>query len=756
LLTIIHLSLTADLMLSSILILLWTLQRSERHALLWASSHFCMALAVFLWSADQQAATPATPGVLLAGLHGWGLFGLWLGTRYFCGRPLKWVRSLLGLGLYTLGMGLLITQAPSGAGQLATLLFGLLLLWCGAQLIRRKQAYRILGLIFVLRGLLNFGFVYSLHTGIGLGVMFILAFFFKLASSMGLIYATLHETRQRYAATLDSLSNGFAICDEYGVIQLANDKLARLLGLESGNSLTGAHFACILLNTRQDEIKTLLRTLKHSTQPVVQEFTLQCPQGDAMPVEIIGSTFNERGRPMALLHLLDISDRQTQQELLKRAAMFDALSGLYNRHALQHFLRESLSQSVTDNHECSVLFLDLDHFKRINDSLGHSVGDQLLVMVSERLRSLVKAEDFLARFGGDEFIIVQPALEIGTSAARALALARSITASFAAPFSLSPQSSMPFTLFVTPSIGIAHSPAHGLHPDALIKGADLAMYAAKAAGRNEIRLFDTAMDDASRSAMMIEEAMHHALAEQEFRLVYQPIVDARSSRMHKVEALLRWDSKTLGNVPPDRFIPVAEESGLIVELGQWVLQEACRQARRWADSPIGPVCISINVSAWQLVDTHFATLLRDAIHENNISPEQIEIELTERVLIEEGDTVREVLETIHSMGVSIALDDFGTGYSSLSYLTRFQLDTLKIDRSFITHIESSERASALVRAIIAMGHSLGLQIVAEGIETHGQATLLTHLGCQSLQGYFFSRPIPAEQIQPAPPIATPD
>jgi diguanylate cyclase (GGDEF)-like protein/PAS domain S-box-containing protein len=746
--SIVHLSLLADGTLSVMLFLLWVMQRTEKHALYWGLGQLLLAIGTLLyWEPSSRVFLQTTlPGSITI-IMGVGIAGYILGTQIFCGLPLRTLPTLFVLTLFCLTLSFITPDAYKIT--IIGVVLGMVLLWCGWQLTRRQHAYRLIGCIFILRGLLNFGFALAVYTNSNFSALFISAFLLKFASSVGLIYATLNETRLRYQATLESLSNGFVVCDEVGVICVANDKFAQLLGFTSGAAMVGEHVSAFLQKISQKYVTDSLAKLTQpgATLPYVRETQLRRKDGSTLPVEIICSVYIERGRPLALFHLLDISERQHQQDVMHRAAMVDTLSGLYNRHALEHFLDEALNSARTQGRECSLLFLDLDHFKRINDSLGHSVGDQLLFMVSERLRALATPTDILARFGGDEFLLVQTELAPGTSGASAMTLARSIIQSFAEPFNLSPNSAYPFSLFVTPSIGVSLFPEHGLDTDSLIRGADIAMYEAKAAGRNEIRLFHSGMDEKSRLAMLIEEAMHHALENKEFTLVYQPIVDAHTRQIHKAEALIRWHSKALGHVPPDRFIPIAEESGLIVEIGNWVLQEACRQSRRWADTASEPICISINVSAWQLVDSQFMSTLRNAIRDNNITPELIEIELTERVLIEEADAVRVVLESIHAMGVSVSLDDFGTGYSSLSYLTRFQLDTLKIDRSFIIDIETNARASALVRAIVALGHSLDLHMVAEGVETEGQAALLTRLGCQSLQGYLFSRPVPANQIE---------
>ncbi|WP_374511612.1 putative bifunctional diguanylate cyclase/phosphodiesterase [Niveibacterium sp.] len=280
----------------------------------------------------------------------------------------------------------------------------------------------------------------------------------------------------------------------------------------------------------------------------------------------------------------------------------------------------------------------------------------------------------------------------------------------------------------------------------MLSAADAALYAAKDKGRNRHEIFEERMGAKSRDALLIEEALQQAIANNEFQLVYQPIVEARSRRLAKVEALLRWRTPTLGAVTPDRFIPIAEDNGLIVDIGTWVMQEAARQAHVWSMRPEGPIRIAVNVSAAQLVDPDFIDVVDRAIAAAGATPSELEIEMTERVLINEAETVVRVIDTLHEKGLSTSLDDFGTGYSSLSYLTRFHLRTLKIDRAFVSGIDHDERSLALVRAIIAMGHSLGMTIVAEGVETETQANLLADLGCEYLQGYLFSPPVPADRL----------
>jgi diguanylate cyclase (GGDEF)-like protein len=468
-------------------------------------------------------------------------------------------------------------------------------------------------------------------------------------------------------------------------------------------------------------------------------FTLH--NGTKLPVEMMGSPYIERGRLYCLVQLLDISERKKKDDLLYQAARIDPVTGFFNRHALSTLLAQEIGKAAAAGRECAVLFLDLDKFKRVNDSFGHAIGDELLRQAAHRLHAVLRPNDVLARFGGDEFIIVVPDLAAGAAARMATQCAERVIGAMSVRFDLSPHA-----VGVSASVGVACYPLHGSDSDMLIRNADIAMYEAKKAGRGELRFFNDAMNAAAKDALVIDGALRGAIEAGEFSLLYQAIVDAHTGKLAKVEALLRWTSAELGPMRPDRFIPVAEDSGMIVPIGTWVLNEACRQMALWRQGPLDGLTISINVSALQLADPAFVTLVEQALAGNGLGGHRLELELTERVLIDDGGHVHAVLQRLRALGVSISLDDFGTGYSSLSYLTRFQLNTLKIDRAFVMDIEHSERSNSLVNAIIAMGHSLGLQLVAEGVETAGQAAILEKMGCHYLQGYHFSRPIPPDEL----------
>jgi diguanylate cyclase (GGDEF)-like protein/PAS domain S-box-containing protein len=669
-----------------------------------------------------------------------GMGGYWAGTRFFIGklydqcRRWLWPVIFLASGLFYLLWHWNNAWIIPGTA----LALGLALASAGTRLAMFSRRYRLLGLTLVLRGALDvvsasFGPDSYVAWFVGIGVL-------KVLSMLGLIYAVLDEMQQRYARTIDSLSHGFLIRDRLGYIHIANERCAKLLGFERASDLIGLHVCDLLPNLTREMADQYFRRFETGgvSYPTSDTATITLRNGNKLPVELLGSPHVELGRLYCMVQLLDISERQKKDDLLYQAAHIDPITGYLNRHALTRRLREVLAG---DGGACAVLFIDLDKFKRVNDSFGHAAGDELLRAAANRMHGLLRPQDVLARFGGDEFIVLMPALAPERAEQQAGACAAAIIAAMGRGFELSYHA-----LSVSASVGIACHPQHGADGDTLVRNADIAMYEAKKAGRGELRVYNDAMNAATKDGLVIDGALRGALEAGEFHLVYQAITNAQTGKLTKVEALLRWHSPLLGQVSPDRFIPVAEDSGMIIALGSWVLEEACRQMGRWKQSALDNVTISINVSAWQLVHPDFVTLVSQALIGNGLSPHQLELELTERVLIEDAVNVQTVLAQLRALGVGISLDDFGTGYSSLSYLTQFHLNTLKIDRAFVMDIERSERSNSLVHAIIAMGHSLGLQLVAEGVETAGQAAILEKMGCHYLQGYHISRPIAPDAL----------
>jgi diguanylate cyclase (GGDEF)-like protein len=402
-------------------------------------------------------------------------------------------------------------------------------------------------------------------------------------------------------------------------------------------------------------------------------------------------------------------------------------------------LREAIILSRRHKRELSVLFLDLDRFKHINDSLGHVVGDRLLQSVAQRLLSCVRSSDTVGRQGGDEFVVllweVRRAEDAAIAAAKILEALRK------------PHLINAHELHITASIGIVTYPEDGTDAETLMKKADLAMYHAKQTRHDSYQFFKPEMNARAIERQSLEDTLHHALERQELVLHYQPKFNLASSEIIGAEALIRWRHPQRGLVPPGQFISIAEECGLIVPIGRWVLREACRQARAWQIAGLPPLCVAINVSSVELRAPGFVAGVRATLKETGLEPRYLELELTETVLIEDSRSIADVLTELKDIGVLLALDDFGTGYSNLSQLKRFPIDALKIDQSFVRDLAVDEDDAGIVTAVIGMGKSLNKRVVAEGVETREQLEILQQHGCPQGQGYYFCRPVPAEQFR---------
>lgn len=452
----------------------------------------------------------------------------------------------------------------------------------------------------------------------------------------------------------------------------------------------------------------------------------------------ISTVKNDKGEIANYVSIfMDITKHKEAEAYIHHMANFDQLTGLANRNLLDDRLSQVIFHAQRHNSTLAVMFLDLDNFKDINDGLGHAIGDQLLKSVAERLVSCVREDDTVARQGGDEFIIVLSEI---SDADNLVVIAKKLIQSLSAPFCFDGQE-----VFISVSIGIASYPSDGTDKDVLLKNADAAMYCAKENGRNCFRFYTAELNEAASRKLEIQNGLRYAIERNELVLHYQPQLNLETGEITGLEALVRWQNPEKGLIAPNLFIPVAEESGLIVQMGQWILLTACTDAKRWHDKGL-KVSMSVNVSGRQFKESNFVSSVARALLMSGFDAEYLELELTESILINQQESISNALSSLKSMGVKLALDDFGTGYSSLSYLKHFPLDRIKIDQSFVRDVLTDHEDAAIVNTIISLANGLGLEVIAEGVETEEQLVFLGEHHCKNIQGYYLSRPKPGDEI----------
>lgn len=546
----------------------------------------------------------------------------------------------------------------------------------------------------------------------------------------------LSQAEEKYRAIFEGAVIGiFQITPEGRPVSI-NRALAQMHGYESPDE-----FLAEISNVPQEmfvdpgQMLTLRGELERTN--IVQGVELEIYRKDRTKKWVVANMRAARDAT-GMIHLYegtieDITDRKVAEERVQFLAYYDALTGLPNRTLLQDRVTTALAAARRRKERVAVLFLDLDRFKIINDSLGHSTGDLLLQEVSTRLKGWAREQDTVARVGGDEFVVLLTG--VGQQSDPGVAAERIISAlSIEYPI-------RGHALSITTSVGISIFPEHGTDGETLIKHADAAMYCAKQRGPNNIQFFTDDLNSQMVERLTLENGLRQALDKGEFFLVYQPQMDIAKGTVVGLEALLRWQQPTLGLVPPDKFIRIAENTGLIVPIGEWVLRTACTQIRRWQDEGLPPVRIAVNVSAVQFRQDGFPDLIRNVLRESGLAPEYLELELTESLLLTNADVVFSVLQELNEMGLNLAIDDFGTGYSSLSYLKQFRVNKLKIDRTFIRDIAVDSDDAAITTAIISMAKSLNLKVIAEGVETEEQMSFLRLHQCDEIQGYYFSKPL---------------
>jgi diguanylate cyclase (GGDEF)-like protein len=471
-----------------------------------------------------------------------------------------------------------------------------------------------------------------------------------------------------------------------------------------------------------------------------REWRVAHASGGWMTADTVGTNLVHEPRIGGLvLNTRDVTEQSVIKEQYMHQAFHDPLTDMANRSLFLYQVGHALARAQRQSQAVTVMFIDLDNFKTVNDSLGHAAGDRLLVEAARRLATCVRGSDLIARLGGDEFAVL---LEETRDVTEALQVAERVGTAFARPFVLAGKE-----VFVTSSIGIART-EHGETSDELVRNADLAMYVAKQRGKGQSVLFEPRMHAAALQLLDMQADLSRAIDLDEFFLVYQPIVELATGHVIGAEALVRWRSPERGVVPPGVFIPLAEDTGLIVAIGRWVLRRACREARRWTDERRVPVRISVNLSGRQLQSQEIVEDVRQALEESGLDASQLVLELTESMAMQNTDLTMARLTALKALGVAIAIDDFGTGYSSLSYLQRFPVDILKIDKAFVDVVEQGTDGSVLATAIVGLSETLRMTAVAEGIETESQRQKLLSLGCEFGQGYLFAPALSTEEFWP--------
>ncbi|HLF41771.1 MAG TPA: EAL domain-containing protein, partial [Acidimicrobiia bacterium] len=549
----------------------------------------------------------------------------------------------------------------------------------------------------------------------------------------------LRRSEERFRRIVETAQEGVWTLSATGVTTFVNARMAGMLGCDS-EAMVGRPFLEFVDVSNQDSARHHLAPFRPGTD---DHFDLKLRRSDGATLWALVSVtrLTDGGSFTGTLAMVtDITDRKRAEQLLAHQALHDPLTGLPNRTLLLDRLRQALARSERTDAAVGVLFLDLDRFKVVNDTLGHGAGDDLLVQVAARLRTAVRPMDTVARFGGDEFAVLCEGIA-GEAGARALA--DRIAAALGAPVAVGGRD-----VAVSASIGIALAGGDTQDPEAVLRDADAAMYRAKERGRDCQEVFDVAMRTRLLERLGTEEALRGALEQDEFRLHYQPEVSLRDGRITGVEALIRWQHPERGLIGPGDFLSVAEETGLIVPMGTWVLQEACRQVRAWRDAnpTIGDVTVWVNLSTRQLAQPDVVDVVADVLERTGLDAACLGIEITESTFMDVR-MVGPVLQALKKLGVCLAVDDFGTGFSSMNYLKEFPVDILKVDRSFVAGLGRDAGDSAIVAAVIGLAHSLGLQAIAEGVETYQHLAGLHGLGCDRAQGYYFSTPVPPEAME---------
>jgi diguanylate cyclase (GGDEF)-like protein/PAS domain S-box-containing protein len=551
----------------------------------------------------------------------------------------------------------------------------------------------------------------------------------------------LQDSESHVRAVLDNVSDGIITISDAGTIGLFNPGAERMFGYRGGDVI-GKNVSMLMPEPYRSAydgyLGHYLQTGEARVIGIEREVVAQRSNGECFPIDLRVSEFYLTGRRQFIGTIREATQRKAAEAKLLHLANHDALTGLPGRNLIQDRIQQSIARAHRSGGKFAVMFLDLDKFKTINDSLGHSIGDLLLQLVAQRILGCLREEDSVGRQGGDEFIVLLASL--GAAEDSAL-VAKKILGALSAPFIVNGRD-----LRSGASIGIAVYPQDGDDVETLLKNSDAAMYHAKEAGCGSYQFFAPAMNAIAAERLLLENGLREAIDRSELLLHFQPLMNIADGSVVATEALVRWNHPQLGLVGPARFIPVAEDSGLIVPLGEWVLRQACSQLKQWRDQGVQLRRMVVNLSPRQFRQKHLVQTFSRVLREAGVDPHWLGLEITENVIMENPEVAIGVLRELKELGIELSLDDFGTGYSSLSYLKRFPIDKLKIDQSFVRDLTTDTDDETMVTAIIVMAHKLNIRVVAEGVETQAQLAFLREHGCDEYQGYLFSRPLPADEL----------
>jgi len=550
----------------------------------------------------------------------------------------------------------------------------------------------------------------------------------------------LEQREKRFRTIVEKSWSGVVLLDGGIRFTFAGSSTPNIIGYEDHELIGRSLFDFVHPREVEQARKVFTEALRSPNHEMHGELRFRHKNGDWIWLEGFSQNLlHEASVGAIVLNYRDVSQRKETEKQLEYRAYYDSLTGLPNRLLFRDRLVHSLAHAQRNRVGVAVMYLDIDHFKLVNDALGHSFGDRLLADIARRLQGALRASDTISRIGGDEFSILLPEV---TSTEAVAGVARKVLDSLTQTFRLEGHD-----LFVTASVGISCSPGDGEDAETLLKCADAAMYRAKELGRNQAQLFTASMNERYVRRLALEQHLHHAIERDQLELYYQPVFDRARRRYVSVEALLRWRDPTRGIVAPSEFVGLAEETGMIIPIGAWALRAACRQLREWQKQGLS-LHMAVNISAVQLQQRDFAEVVRAAVEESGIQPEMLQLEITESAAMENFELSMETMRELRAMNVGIAVDDFGTGQSSLIYLKHFPIDTVKIDKEFLRDVASDDTAAAIVSYVINLAHTLQFKVVAEGVETEEQYTFLRHYACDLMQGYLFSKPLPVNDVVP--------